>query len=305
MISQRGPKNRVDPTRPYAFLREQERSENGAIVDVSTIFLTNRECPWHCVMCDLWKNTIDTTVPRGAIPKQIDFALSQLPAASQIKLYNSGSFFDRAAIPPDDWPEIAERLHAFDRVIVESHPSLIGPQILQFRELLRGKLEVAMGLETADPETLARLNKGITVEDFANAAEFLREHDIALRTFLLIKPPFQTDEEVAKWSRHSVEFSFNCGSTVISLIPTRLGNGALDVLAREGRFTPPKLSLIEECFDEALGLKKGRVFVDLWDLEQFSDCSDCFRRRKSRLKEMNLGQEILPRVDCTRCADRH
>jgi len=301
VISQRGPKNRVDPTRPYAFLREQEHSENGDIVDVTTIFLTNRECPWHCAMCDLWKNTTDTTFPRGAIPKQIDFALSQLPSASQIKLYNSGSFFDRAAIPPNDWPEIAERLHAFERVIVESHPSLIGPQILRFHELLTGKLEVAMGLETADPETLARLNKGITVEDFVKAAEFLREHGIALRTFLLIKPPFQAGEEAAKWSRRSVEISFNCGSTVVSLIPTRLGNGALDTLAREGQFVPPKLSLVEKCFDEALGLKKGRVFVDLWDLEQFSDCPDCFPARKTRLGQMNLRQEILPRVNCTHC----
>jgi len=301
VISQRGPKNRVDPTRPYAFLKEQERSENGKIVDVTTIFLTNRECPWHCVMCDLWKNTTDTTVPRGAIPKQIDFALSQLPLASHIKLYNSGSFFDRAAIPPDDWPEIAERLYAFDRVIVESHPSLIGPQILRFRELLRGELEVAMGLETADPQALSHLNKGITVEDFAKAAEFLREHRIALRTFLLIKPPFQADEEVAKWSRRSVEFSFNCGSTVVSLIPTRLGNGALDALAREGRFASPKLSLVEKCFDEALRLKKGRVFADLWDLEQFSDCPDCFPGRKTRLEQMNLGQEILTPVNCPHC----
>ncbi len=48
----------MDPFRPYAFLSEDERSREGAIVPVNTIFLTNRECPWHCVMCDLWKNTL-------------------------------------------------------------------------------------------------------------------------------------------------------------------------------------------------------------------------------------------------------
>ena len=68
----------VDPARPHAFLVEQERAESGEVVPVATIFLTNRECPWHCVYCDLWKNTTSKTVPAGAIPEQIDFALAQL-----------------------------------------------------------------------------------------------------------------------------------------------------------------------------------------------------------------------------------
>ena len=33
----------------------------------AVVFLTNRECPFRCVMCDLWMNTLDETVPRGAI----------------------------------------------------------------------------------------------------------------------------------------------------------------------------------------------------------------------------------------------
>jgi archaeosine synthase beta-subunit len=85
---------------PYAYLVEDERTAAGEIVPTATIFLTNRECPWRCLMCDLWRNTITETVPAGAIPQQIDYALERLPAARQIKLYNSGSFFDPRAIPP-------------------------------------------------------------------------------------------------------------------------------------------------------------------------------------------------------------
>jgi uncharacterized Fe-S cluster-containing MiaB family protein len=80
---------------------------SGAVVPVATIFLTNRECPWRCLMCDLWRNTLVDSVPAGAIPEQIEFALRQLPPARHIKLYNSGSFFDRRAIPPEDFPAIA------------------------------------------------------------------------------------------------------------------------------------------------------------------------------------------------------
>ena len=102
VFAARGPKNRVDPQLPWAALVEPERTASGQIVEVATIFLTNRECPFRCLMCDLWKNTTDEPVPAGAIPAQIDHALARLPPAQHIKLYNSGNFFDPLAIPPGD-----------------------------------------------------------------------------------------------------------------------------------------------------------------------------------------------------------
>src|SRR5262249_25403062 len=77
ILAQRGRRNPLDPAKPYGFLVEEERAESGEIVSVATIFLTNRECPWRCLMCDLWKNTLTETVPAGAIPAQIDYALAQ------------------------------------------------------------------------------------------------------------------------------------------------------------------------------------------------------------------------------------
>ena len=50
--------------------------------------------------------------------------------------------------------EIAHRLGGFRRVIVECHPSFVGPDVERFRDLLSGALEVAMGLETAHPAVL-------------------------------------------------------------------------------------------------------------------------------------------------------
>src|SRR2546423_15263443 len=118
ILARRGARNQLDPFKPHAFLVEEERAESGEIVSVATIFLTNRECPWRCVMCDLWKNTLTETVPSGAIPAQIDYALARLQSARQLKLYNSGSFFDRAAIPTEQHAPIAERIQSFERVIV-------------------------------------------------------------------------------------------------------------------------------------------------------------------------------------------
>ena len=79
-------------------------------------------------------------------PRQIDYALDALPPARQIKLYNSGSFFDCRAIPVSDYPAIASRVNAFERIIVESHPSLIGERCLKFRDLLEWPLGSSDGL---------------------------------------------------------------------------------------------------------------------------------------------------------------
>ena len=362
ILTQRAARNPVDPERPYAYLIERENFGQNHVADVATIFLTNRECPWRCLMCDLWKNTLTESVQPAAIPRQIDYALNALGCSNRasvldcggppppfggvaqtspharapegwctprpggetiagLKLYNSGSFFDPRAIPEEDYPAIAECASNFQRLIVECHPSLIGDRVLRFRDMLTDgrarhsvraadggypDLEIAMGLETAHPQVLERLNKRMTLDDFARAAEFLRANQIALRAFVLVKPPFIIDEaEALHWAQRSVDFAFECGASVVSLIPTRLGNGALEALAAEGKFAMPKLATLEAALDYGIGLKRGRVFADLWDLGKFSDCPACFAQRRARLNEMNLRQCNLLQVQCSKCRQRH
>ncbi len=301
ILARRGPRNVVDAQRPWAFLVEDERSASGEIVPVATVFLTNRECPWRCLMCDLWRNTLTSETPAGAIPAQIDYALERMPPACQIKLYNSGSFFDRKAIPLADHAAIASRVGAFERTIVECHPALIGDDCLRFRNRLRGRLEVAMGLETAHPQILNRLNKRMTLDQFRTAADRLCGNDIDLRVFILVQPPFMPEGEAVEWAARSLEFAFDCGATVATLIPTRAGNGAMEELAASGEFSPPSLATVEAATEYGIGLRRGRVFVDLWDLRTLPKCVACHEQRLDRLQTMNLHQEMWPRVPCERC----
>jgi archaeosine synthase beta-subunit len=302
ILSYRGEKARVDPRRPYAFFLEQERGPDGELWPTATIFLTNKECPWRCLMCDLWRNTMDARVEAGAIPEQIRFALEQLPAARQVKLYNSGSFFDDQAIPRDDWREIAALVQRFERVVVECHPSLVSERVGEFARMIEGRLEVALGLETAHEQALEKLNKRMTREMFANAAERLFNMNVDRRVFILVKPPFIADEDTVVWAKKSIDFAMGARAQVISLIPTRAGNGGLDELARQGLFSEPSLEMLEEAADYGVGQKRARVFADLWDLRRFSKCGKCFGERKDRLHRMNCTQEILPRAVCD-CRD--
>jgi radical SAM enzyme (TIGR01210 family) len=312
--SHRGLRPTHDVLRPQGVLLEDERTAAGAIAATLTVLLTSRECPWRCLMCDLWQGTVPGDIPVGAIPAQLRAALGDPLARrnpTQIKLYNAGSFFDPRAVPPADYEVIAGQLTGFDRVIVESHPTLVGRRTRDFRARLAAQatvrrvtppvLEVAIGLETAHPEVLAKLNKRMTLDQFRRAAHLLRENGLALRAFILVQPPFLPATGAVEWACRSVDFAFDCGATAAVLIPTRTGNGALEVLAARGDFAPPRLATFEAALEAGLALRRGRVLGDLWDLQRFADCPACFVARAERLRQINLTQALLPRVACAVC----
>lgn len=295
ILSHRPPRESRDPLVPYDFFVEEECNRDGVVDPVAAIFLTNRECPFRCLMCDLWRNTLTRTVPAGAIPAQVDYALARLAPARQVKLYNSGSFFDPRAIPAADYAAIAQRVREFERVIVENHPAFTNQNCLGFRDLLSGSFEIAMGLETVHPEVLAGLNKRMTLEQFSAAAGFLRRHGIDLRVFILVQPPLMPASEALLWAERSLDFAMELGATAATLIPTRGGNGAMEAL----RFVPPPLATVESAMEYGLHLRAGRVFADLWGVREA--CAACYPQRVARLHQMNLQQAVLERFACNRC----
>ncbi len=305
ILARRFDKNQVSLERPYAFHVERERNASGEVVSVATLFLTNRECPFRCLMCDLWKNTLDQTVPAGAIPSQIRFGLARTPereSVREIKLYNSGNFFDRKAIPVQDYVEIANLVRGFDRVIVENHPALCGDDCLKFRDLIApAKLEIALGLETIHSEVLATLNKKMNLEDFERACHFLYCEAIQTRAFLLLKPPFLDENDGVDWALRSLDYAFNLGVGCCCIIPTRTGNGMLELLEKQGRFSPPTGASLEAVLEQGLARSRERVFIDLWDAKQFFHCECCVEERINRLEQMNLTQHQLPEINCGDC----
>ncbi len=294
----RGNKNPVDPFKPYGWLVEKERTASGKIEDTGIIFLTNSECQFHCLMCDLWKNTTDNPVPEGAIPAQIEWALKKMPGVKHIKLYNSGSFFDKRAVPEKDYEKIASLLKTLQTVIVECHPKLINENSLRYRDMLKPDLHIAMGLETVNPEVLKKLNKHLVPEDFSKTVNFLTKNGIKTRAFILLRPPFMTETEGIEWAQRSIDFAFKSGVECCTIIPVRGGNGAMEILQKRGDFTLPDIQSLETVLEYGIRLNAGRVFADTWDLGLFSKCEKCTDQRTKRLIEMNLSQTILPKVKC-------
>ena len=325
VVERRGPREARDPWRHQGVIVEDERAEDGAIARVATVFLTGRECPWRCVMCDLWRYTIEEDTPVGAIPAQIAAARqasASAEAVSVMKLYNAGSFFDPRAVPESDYDDIAAQLAGLERVIVESHPALIGARVDRFldalaRQCARGgrgdaprsevppRLEVAMGLETAHPEALERLHKRVTLERFAQAAAELRRRDVALRVFLLISPPFIPADEQDAWLLRSDRLRVRmrrvggvaradaagerragsaAGRGTVSAADARGHRAQLRgrARARRGRGRDIRRSLGTRT------LRGCRLTRPIWL---------GFAARRERLRLMNLEQRVLPSVE--------
>ncbi len=289
------------------------------MASVLTVLLTNRECPWRCLFCDLWRHTLETSVTPDDLVAQLDLALGdpavQAASPDELKLYNAGSYFDAGAIPPEADSAIAALARPFRRLIVESHPSLVGDRCWRLRDRLTAKtpgseqqgadLEVAMGLETVNPGVLDALNKRVTLEALDEAAAALRREGVGWRAFVLVQPPFEALGEAVEWAVRSTRHAWSIGARRVSLIPVRGGNGALESLERDGHFRPPNLATLEAALEAALTEKRrsggGLVAADLWDLERFSSCPVCLPGRKERLHRMNLQQQVIDKVPCPAC----
>jgi len=253
-------KNKVDETKANGFFQEEELTRSGVVEKHNVILTTNKECSFKCVMCDLWQNTLDYRVKNVVITKQVKDALDELPKAKHLKLYNAGSFFDRQSIPKQDTLDIADELHRreYDSLIVEAHPKLIGTPCFEFSEYLQPQLEVAMGLETVDPSVLPRLNKNMTLDDFMRATTKLLEHNIFVRAFILLRTPWQTEEEGVYWAKESIDFAHSIGVECCTVIPTRPSEGMSD-------FEPPLRKSLDEVVAYGQSKNNGRVFGDSWD----------------------------------------
>ncbi len=299
----RPPKPRVDPYTAHGALVEDERRPDGRRETALTIFLAGAECPFTCSFCDLWRYTIDGPTPPGALAAQVEKVLnaSGTPLPDRLKLYNASNFFDRRAVPLADRDRLAALAGPFAAVTVESHVNTIGTETLAFARSLRGRLEVAVGLETIHPEASRRLNKRLELPRFDAAARLLAENGIDLRVFVLVGAPHVPAAESVAWTIRTVEYAVTRGASVVAIIPVRGGNGEMERLKSLGEFSPPTLAQLEAALDGCLQFTGCVVTADSWDAEQFAPCDACRLARIERLQRINVRGRAESRVACAVC----
>ena len=287
-----------------------EPDGSGSEVETTTVFLTGAECPFRCTMCDLWRYTSTVNTPVGAIPFQLSKVLTSENSSKRrwLKLYNASNFFDSRSVPLEDLGAIAEYCNTFERVIVENHPRLCDDRMRGFAQAIRGQLEVAMGLETANPNALAALNKGMSLDDFDRAVERCLVFGIDVRVFVLLHPPGIAIEESIEWTWKTVAFALERNVRHVSIIPNRAGNGWIDSLIHSGAYQLPTVAMVGSLFD---GLKNcdwsipssSVIEFDLWDWDNLTGgCTVCRPIFKEHIAQCNKTQWLRPfceiKIDC-------
>ena len=296
-------KAHLDPYQPHGYLLEDERRPDGGTERALTVFLAGAECSFTCSFCDLWRWTIDIPTPPGALTRQLESVVGGLaaPMPDRLKLYNASNFFDQRAVPRDDLPSIAKIAEPFAAVTVESHANTIGSGTLAFAQLIRGRLEVAVGLETVHPAAAAQLNKRLDLGRFDRAARFLTGNGIDLRVFVLLGVPHVPAGDSVAWTVRTVEYAVERGASVVSIIPVRGGNGELERLQSIGEFRPATLSELEDAMDGCLQFTSTVIAADLWDAGELPACEGCRSERIGRLRRLNATGCAEARIACAVC----
>ncbi len=124
------------------------------------------------------------------------------------------------------------------------------------------------------------------------ACRFLRDREIAIRVFVLLRAPGLNEEDGLTWTQRSVEYAFDQGADVVSIIPTRIGNGMLDHLEQQGVVGEPSFKSMEAILQWGIQLGRGRVLIDLWDAQRFAQHEPRAVERIARLAQMNLTQQV-------------
>ena len=298
-------KRAVDPYTAHGSLVEEERRPDGRVERALTVFMAGAECPFTCSFCDLWQWTLDGPTPSGALVTQLQRVLAALdgPMPQRLKLYTASNFFDRRAVPPEDYAALARLAAPFEAVTVESHASTIGAATRDFARMIGAgrTLEVGVGLETVHPGAMAQLNKRLDLARFDAAARALSDAQIDLRVFVLLGAPHVPADESVEWTVHTVAHAVSRGAAVVSIIPVRGGNGEMERLRALGEFTPPTLAQLEAALDASFGFGDTVVTADLWDVEQLPACEACRPRRIERLARINRSGRTEAAIGCDVC----
>ncbi|MBD3262356.1 MAG: hypothetical protein GF334_11945 [Candidatus Altiarchaeales archaeon] len=226
-----------------------------------TIILPFGRCSWgRCIFCGYGKKAGRTPGP-NEINHYLDRQLNGLGEKDKVKVFGSGSFFDEKQIPRESRRHFIKLLRKKNiSAQIESRPEYVVPEKLD--EFTGIDLEVAVGLESANPQHLKLICKGFTLGDFERAGSLIRKHGFRLRAYLLVNLPF--DEDIENTLEENVGYAKKHADSIvlINLLPHEDSqifdlwvSGQWSYLSREGfrKLTgkyeeDPQISVDEQTF---------------------------------------------------------
>jgi archaeosine synthase beta-subunit len=277
-------------------------------VSAFVLILKTRGCYWAdakgCSMCGYAKDTLGRSATTEELAEQTERALSRYRGEPYVKIYTSGSFLDDREVDPASRQRLVAAFSgAARRLLFETLPEFATPENLDpLRAAFAGELEVALGLETTDPTVLARyVHKNAPPSEYLAAADRVRALGLRAKAYLLLKPPYLTEEEsIDDVARSIAEAAPRFDA--LSVNPVHIQNGTVvEWLYHRGRYRPPWLWSVVEVLRrgaEHRGSARLVSFPTAGGLARGPhNCGTCDARVLAAIEEASLSQEFGPLAD--------
>ncbi len=297
-------KVKANPKMPVAVWSEKEIMD-GQIVDSLVVVLRSKGCFWSrkngCLMCG-YNNDCLSSVSSEDLVNQFELAIGQHTNQPYLKIYTSGSFFDPEEIDMVAQKRILEMAgQKAGQVLVESRPEFVTAENLQRATDLLKRLEVAIGLETANDDIRAKcINKGFLFSDYKRACDILKKNDASIRTYLLLKPPYLTEGESIADVKNSIERVSEISQT-ISINPVNVQRGTVvEGLWKRRYYRPPWLWSLVEVLRAPSKVRIVSAPSGGGSKRGIHNCGKCDKGILNAIREFSLRGEIniFNELDC-------
>jgi radical SAM enzyme (TIGR01210 family) len=224
-----------------------------------------------CTMCSYLLDGVNKNPTNDELLLQFQTALSQLDKQSppfSIKIYTSGSFLDSNEVPTEARVQILAEIARDNRVqevVLESRPEYVNKQVLtEIRTALEDRtVELGMGLESSsDIVRSVCINKNFNLSSFKKSIEIGKKYNIGVRAYVLLKPPFISEQSALLDAQKTVSDAIALGVTTISLNPVNVQRDTLvERLWEKGRYRPPWLWSVVEVLKYASEVAQNQINI--------------------------------------------
>lgn len=304
-----------DPNKPVVAWSEKDRFHD-EITDAFVIILRTRGCSWMfhsgCTMCGYFNDSMLSPVTTDQLISQYQTAMQKYQDEPIVKIFTSGSFLDKNEVPLNVQQHIFSDLDSkTKKIAVESRPEYVTESSMKIanQHLNDSELDIGIGLETSqDHIRNITINKGFTFQEYTNSVDIIHQHDYSVKTYILIKPPFLTEQEAIMDTKQTIDdvLSLATKSDILSFNPTSIQKNTLvEYLWRRKQYRPAWLWSIIDILSYASDQTKTiRLQCDITGggkKRGAHNCPHCDYSVLEAIKDFSLTQdsELFQDLDCT------